>query len=46
MLLQDEDQEVRDSASDFISNVPAALLRKGTHFQDEERAATHTQNYA
>ncbi|XP_026211398.1 thyroid adenoma-associated protein [Anabas testudineus] len=28
MLLQDEDQDVRDSASDFISNVPAALLRK------------------
>ncbi|KAK2823947.1 hypothetical protein Q5P01_021122 [Channa striata] len=28
-LLQDEDQEVRDSASDFISNVPAALLSKG-----------------
>lgn len=26
MLLQDEDQEVRDSASDFISNVPAPLL--------------------
>ncbi|XP_070772051.1 thyroid adenoma-associated protein [Enoplosus armatus] len=25
-LLQDEDQEVRDSASDFISNVPAPLL--------------------
>ncbi|XP_044070655.1 thyroid adenoma-associated protein isoform X3 [Siniperca chuatsi] len=25
-LLQDEDQEVRDSASDFISNVPAHLL--------------------
>ncbi|XP_031732003.1 thyroid adenoma-associated protein [Anarrhichthys ocellatus] len=26
-LLQDEDQDVRDSASDFISNVPAPLLR-------------------
>ncbi|XP_045927102.1 thyroid adenoma-associated protein homolog isoform X2 [Micropterus dolomieu] len=26
-LLQDEDQEIRDSASDFISNVPAPLLR-------------------
>ncbi|XP_069001377.1 thyroid adenoma-associated protein [Embiotoca jacksoni] len=26
MLLQDEDQEVRDSASDFISNVPTHLL--------------------
>ncbi|XP_056291229.1 thyroid adenoma-associated protein isoform X3 [Pseudoliparis swirei] len=26
MLLQDEDQDVRDSASDFISNVPAPLL--------------------
>ncbi|KAI3362945.1 hypothetical protein L3Q82_011619 [Scortum barcoo] len=26
MLLQDEDQEVRDSASDFISNVPAPLI--------------------
>ncbi|XP_035807135.2 thyroid adenoma-associated protein isoform X2 [Amphiprion ocellaris] len=26
VLLQDEDQEVRDSASDFISNVPARLL--------------------
>ncbi|XP_047459692.1 thyroid adenoma-associated protein [Mugil cephalus] len=26
MLLQDEDQEVRDAASDFISNVPAHLL--------------------
>lgn len=26
VLLQDEDQEVRDSASDFISNVPAHLL--------------------
>ncbi|KAM9847598.1 thyroid adenoma-associated protein [Aulostomus maculatus] len=25
-LLQDEDQDVRDSASDFISNVPAYLL--------------------
>ncbi|XP_059214737.1 thyroid adenoma-associated protein [Centropristis striata] len=25
-LLQDEDQDVRDSASDFISNVPAPLL--------------------
>ncbi|XP_078128920.1 thyroid adenoma-associated protein isoform X2 [Sander vitreus] len=25
-LLQDEDQDVRDSASDFISNVPAHLL--------------------
>ncbi|KAF7650134.1 hypothetical protein LDENG_00130920, partial [Lucifuga dentata] len=25
-LLQDEDQEVRDSASDFISNVPSHLL--------------------
>ncbi|XP_030012231.1 thyroid adenoma-associated protein [Sphaeramia orbicularis] len=25
-LLQDEDQDVRDSASDFISKVPAALL--------------------
>uniref|UniRef100_A0A3Q3IWU0 tRNA (32-2'-O)-methyltransferase regulator THADA n=1 Tax=Monopterus albus TaxID=43700 RepID=A0A3Q3IWU0_MONAL len=28
-LLQDEDQDVRDSASDFISNVPAGLLSKG-----------------
>nr|XP_020479792.1 thyroid adenoma-associated protein isoform X2 [Monopterus albus] len=27
-LLQDEDQDVRDSASDFISNVPAGLLSK------------------
>ncbi|KAG7511599.1 thyroid adenoma-associated protein [Solea senegalensis] len=26
MLLQDEDQDVRDSASDFIANVPAPLL--------------------
>uniref|UniRef100_I3J4G4 tRNA (32-2'-O)-methyltransferase regulator THADA n=1 Tax=Oreochromis niloticus TaxID=8128 RepID=I3J4G4_ORENI len=31
VLLQDEDQEVRDSASDFISNVPAHLLSTGTH---------------
>uniref|UniRef100_A0A672ZVR7 tRNA (32-2'-O)-methyltransferase regulator THADA n=1 Tax=Sphaeramia orbicularis TaxID=375764 RepID=A0A672ZVR7_9TELE len=28
-LLQDEDQDVRDSASDFISKVPAALLSAG-----------------
>ncbi|XP_034753231.1 thyroid adenoma-associated protein isoform X2 [Etheostoma cragini] len=28
-LLQDEDQDVRDSASDFISNVPAHLLSTG-----------------
>ncbi|XP_029030898.1 thyroid adenoma-associated protein [Betta splendens] len=28
MLLQDEDQEVRDAASDFMANVPASLLRK------------------
>ncbi|XP_067385468.1 thyroid adenoma-associated protein isoform X2 [Channa argus] len=28
ILLQDEDQEVRDAASDFITNVPAALLSK------------------
>lgn len=27
-LLQDEDQDVRDSASDFTSSVPAHLLRK------------------
>ncbi|CAB1443905.1 unnamed protein product, partial [Pleuronectes platessa] len=27
-LLQDEDHEVRDSASDFIANVPAPLLSK------------------
>ncbi|XP_060943826.1 thyroid adenoma-associated protein [Limanda limanda] len=29
-LLQDEDHEVRDSASDFITNVPAPLLSKET----------------
>uniref|UniRef100_A0A672GSU6 tRNA (32-2'-O)-methyltransferase regulator THADA n=1 Tax=Salarias fasciatus TaxID=181472 RepID=A0A672GSU6_SALFA len=29
MLLQDEDQEVRDAASDFISEVPAHLLSAG-----------------
>ncbi|XP_034537474.1 thyroid adenoma-associated protein [Notolabrus celidotus] len=29
MLLQDEDQEVRDSASDFICNMPAALFKTG-----------------
>uniref|UniRef100_A0A8C5DWK7 tRNA (32-2'-O)-methyltransferase regulator THADA n=1 Tax=Gouania willdenowi TaxID=441366 RepID=A0A8C5DWK7_GOUWI len=29
VLLQDEDQEVRDSASDFILNVPAHLLPSG-----------------
>uniref|UniRef100_A0A3Q3F2S4 tRNA (32-2'-O)-methyltransferase regulator THADA n=1 Tax=Labrus bergylta TaxID=56723 RepID=A0A3Q3F2S4_9LABR len=28
-LLQDEDQEVRDSASDFICNIPATLFHTG-----------------
>lgn len=44
VLLQDEDQEVRDSASDFISNVPAALLRNGTHSAPARgTSATHAQ---
>jgi hypothetical protein len=32
-LLQDEDQEVRDSASDFISHVAPHLLHSGTNQQ-------------
>ena len=32
-LLQDEDQEVRDSASDFISHVAPHLLHSGTNHQ-------------
>lgn len=30
-LLQDEDQDVRDRAADFISNLPTHLLNPGTH---------------
>lgn len=30
MLLQDEDQEVRSSASDFIANAPIHLIRAGS----------------
>lgn len=41
-LLQDEDQDVRDFASDFISNVPAALLRKGTHSLPRWGMSAHT----
>lgn len=42
-LLQDEDQEIRDSASDFISNVPAPLLRAGT--RSLPRRGTSPHNY-
>ena len=44
LLLQDEDQEVRDSASDFMS-VPSPLLGTGTHTHTA-KVFTHTHNYA
>lgn len=32
-LLQDEDQDVRDKAADFICYSPAHLITTGTHVQ-------------
>lgn len=32
-LLQDEDQDVRDKAADFICYSPAQLIATGTHVQ-------------